>query len=175
MPNRDKYEGGTGNPVHDAYTKGITYGSNSGSSAYDSSAPAVTVNSLGISSDDSEYASKTRAAISRDQWEDYKARFQPYEDRLAAIYKNGGLLEGEAEKIPETVNQSFSTMRGIADRNLSRYGITPTADQAASRDRSSSLDQVLAQVDAQNNLMATADQRKDKIMTGGIDTMNKGG
>ena len=66
-------------------------------------------------------------------------------------------------------------MRGIADRNLSRYGISPTQDQSASRDRMAGLDQVLAQVDAQNNLMATADQRKDKIMTGGIDTMNTGG
>tara|TARA_R110000803_G_scaffold106733_1_gene174817 strand:+ start:9264 stop:9836 length:573 start_codon:yes stop_codon:yes gene_type:complete len=140
-----------------------------------SAAPATTTNSFGINSTDKDYASKTRAAITREQWEDYKARFQPYEDRLAAIYNNGGLLEGEAERIPEAVNQSFSTMRGIADRNLSRYGITPTSDQSVSRDRMAGLDQVLAQVDAQNNLMATADQRKDKIMTGGIDTMNTGG
>jgi hypothetical protein len=172
MPTRDKYEGGSGNPVHDAYTKGITYGSDRNVA---SAATAAKPNDFGISSDDKNYASKTRAAITREQWEDYKERFQPYEDRLAAIYNNGGLLEGEAERIPEAVNQSFSTMRGIADRNLSRYGISPTQDQSASRDRMAGLDQVLAQVDAQNNLMATADQRKDKIMTGGIDTMNTGG
>jgi|TARA_R110000851_G_scaffold297327_1_gene452575 hypothetical protein len=118
-------------------------------------------------------AADINAAITREQWEDYKKRFQPYEDRLAAIYKNGGLMEGEAERIPEAVNQSFTTMRGIADRQLSRYGITPNEDQATSRNRMASLDQAIASVDAQNNLWATADERQDKIMTGGIDTMRQ--
>jgi len=120
-------------------------------------------------------ASAINAAITREQWEDYKKRFQPYEDRLAAIYKNGGMMEGEAERIPEAVNQSFTTMRGIADRQLSRYGISPNEDQAASRNRMASLDQAIASVDAKNNLYATADERQDKIMTGGINTMRQKG
>ena len=119
-------------------------------------------------------AGELNAAITREQWEDYKARFQPYEDRLAAIFKNGGLMEGEAERIPEAGNQSFDTMRGIADRRLSRYGIAPNKDQTTSRDRMASLDKAIASVDAKNNLWATADERQDKIMTGGIDTMRKG-
>lgn len=56
----DKYEGGTGNPVHDAFTKGIIYG---GDRNVASAAPATKTNSFGINSDDKEYASKTRAGF----------------------------------------------------------------------------------------------------------------
>ena len=66
-------------------------------------------------------------------------------------------------------------MRGIADRQLSRYGISPNEDQAVSRNRMASLDQAIASVDAKNNLYATADERQDKIMTGGINTMRQKG
>jgi hypothetical protein len=136
---------------------------------------AVTSDPNSIDASSKGGASAINAAITREQWEDYKKRFQPYEDRLAAIYKNGGMMEGEAERIPEAVNQSFTTMRGIADRQLSRYGISPNEDQAVSRNRMASLDQAIASVDAKNNLYATADERQDKIMTGGINTMRQKG
>jgi hypothetical protein len=153
-------------------------GSSSGGTGSQSSTSSESSTAAGLDSidiDGKEGASEARAAITREQWEDYKLRFLPYEDRLAAIYKNGGLMKGEAEKIPESINQSFDAMQGIADRQLSRYGITASEDQVASRERMSSLDKAMASVDAHNNLWATADERQDKIMTGGIDSMRQEG
>ncbi len=127
------------------------------------------------SGDSIESASDKMARITRDQWEDYKRRFQPYEDRLAAAYANGGLLEGERERIPTAVNQSFDSMRGIADRGLSRYGITSSADETNARDRSMGLNKSLASVDAYNTLYRVADERQDKLMTGGLSGVDSRG
>ena len=166
-----------GGDVDSGSSNNISYATNggnggNGTGARGLSSDTTDINEIDVNSEGG--AGEINAAITREQWEDYKKRFQPYEDRLAAIYKNGGMMEGEAERIPEAVNQSFTTMRGIADRQLSRYGISPNEDQAVSRNRMASLDQAIASVDAKNNLYATADERQDKIMTGGIDTMRKG-
>ena len=163
-----------------AYAGGIGGGADSSSGGTDSqsstSSESETATGLdSIDIDGKKGASEARAAITREQWEDYKLRFLPYEDRLAAIYNNGGLMEGEVERIPESINQSFDAMQGMADRQLSRYGITASEDQTASRERMSSLDKAMASVDAHNNLWATADERQDKIMTGGIDSMRQEG
>jgi len=127
------------------------------------------------SGDSIESASNKMARITREQWEDYKKRFQPYEDRLAAAYANGGLLEGERERIPTAVNQSFDSMRGIADRGLSRYGITSSADETNARDRSMGLNKSLASVDAYNTLYRVADERQDRLMTGGLSGVDSRG
>jgi hypothetical protein len=166
-----------GGDVDSGSSNNISYATNGGNGGNGTGASGLSsdttdINEIDVNSEGG--AGEINAAITREQWEDYKARFQPYEDRLAAIFKNGGLMEGEAERIPEAVNQSFDTMRGIADRRLSRYGIAPNKDQTTSRDRMASLDKAIASVDAKNNLWATADERQDKIMTGGIDTMRKG-
>ena len=109
------------------------------------------------------------------KWEDYKRRFQPYEDRLAAAYANGGLLEGERDRIPTTIDQSFNSMKGIADRGLSRYGMTSSADETKARDRSMGLNKSLASVDAYNTLYRVADERQDKLMTGGLSGVDSRG
>jgi len=128
------------------------------------------------SSDSIESASDKMARITRDQWADYKLRFQPYEDRLAAAFKNGGLLEGERERIPTVVDQSFNSMKGMADRSLSRYGMQSTGLENEARDRSMGLNKSLATVDAYNTLYKTADERQDKLMTGGLSGVTaKGG
>ena len=167
-----------GGDVDSGSSNNISYATNgdnggNGTGARGLSSDTTDINEIDVNSEGG--AGEINAAITREQWEDYKKRFQPYEDRLAAIYKNGGMMEGEAERIPEAVNQSFTTMRGIADRQLSRYGISPNEDQAVSRNRMASLDQAIASVDAKNNLYATADERQDKIMTGGINTMRQKG
>jgi hypothetical protein len=115
------------------------------------------------------------ARITREQWADYKLRFQPYEDRLAAAYANGGLLEGERDRIPTTIDQSFNSMKGIANRGLSRYGISSSQDEMKARDRSMGLNKSLASVDAYNTLYKVADERQDKLMTGGLSGVDSRG
>jgi hypothetical protein len=127
------------------------------------------------SGDSIESASDKMARITREQWADYKLRFQPYEDRLAAAYANGGLLEGERDRIPTTIDQSFNSMKGIANRGLSRYGISSSQDGMKARDRSMGLNKSLASVDAYNTLYKVADERQDKLMTGGLSGVDSRG
>ncbi len=116
--------------------------------------------------DTPEKASEIRARLAREQWEDYKNRFQPYEDRLKTLYESGGLLEGELESIKPNVDAAFDSTRGMVDRNNARYGVEMSADEKANRHRALALSQTAATAGGYNRLWQVGQSRRDQIMTG---------
>ena len=77
-----------------------------------------------------------QAAISRAQFEDYKARFRPLEDQLFA----------EANRPTDPVYANRDLIAGIGERDRSRYGVSLDASEKANLDRGLDLSSTLADV-----------------------------
>lgn len=112
---------------------------------------------------------KVQAAISRAQFEDYKARFRPLEDQLF----------GEVDKPIEPVYANRDLIAGIGARDRNRYGVSLDAGEKANLDRGLDLSSTLADVNSENTARtATRDQRLGLLtdITGlGRDVVNQSG
>jgi hypothetical protein len=110
-----------------------------------------------------------QAALSRLQFEDYKARFRPLEDQLFAM--------ADTPITPAVTNRDL--ISGIGARDRSRYGVSLDSGETANLDRGLDLSATLADVGAQNTARtATRDQRLNLLtdITGlGRDLVNQSG
>lgn len=125
--------------------------------------PAVeNQNQFGIPSSDGKYASRTFAAISRAQFEDYKRRYRPLENQLIAAYDNPNdrrRLIGEAQGL---VTQGFANADAQFKRRAAGLGATLTPEQQQSYSRGQKLRQGLSQVQAVNS---TTRRLRDRDLT----------
>lgn len=95
-----------------------------------------------------------QATISRLQFEDYKNRFRPLEDRLFAA--------AETPIAPTYANRDL--IAGIGARDRSRYGVSLDSGEAANLNRGLDLAATLADVGAENTARtATRDQRLNML------------
>lgn len=109
---------------------------------------------------DSQGASTTRAMISRAQWEDYKTRFQPFEDELIGLYGDEG-LDDQISRNVDAVNTSFDhSVQSAADKRQ-LYNANMTGRQASQHHRNMQMQRGMAQVHATN---MTRLARKDRNM-----------
>jgi hypothetical protein len=113
-------------------------------------------------------ASDRSASILRGQWEDYKVRFQPIEGELMSAYGNKALVDQSIGTAQNFVNQAFDASAGIRQRELSRFGLAETADQAMVNDRKSKLARTASLADAANFTRDRAKDRDKEIAAGGI-------
>ena len=111
-------------------------------------------------------ASDTLAAISRAQWEDYKARFVPLENQLISGYNNAGDRAAQMNAAVNLSNQAFDSSVGMQNRNLSRYGVNTGIGAGATR--SLGLGRTAATVDAMNTSRQHMNSRDQILLTGGI-------
>lgn len=122
-----------------------------------------------LSKDKSKYsASENMAKIARAEWEDYKKRFVPIENRLISEVSDRSLYEEAAERGAQNVGLAFDSQLGINERNNQRLGITQTAEQQEQFTRQAGLQRSLAQVEASNRGREAIDERNLNIMAGGI-------
>ena len=80
-------------------------------------------------------ASDTYAHLVREQWQDYKTRFTPWEDHLINL-ANGqedNLLS--EQRASNAVNNSFGLAQASLGRDRSRLGITLTDEEKANETR----------------------------------------
>jgi|GEM_PF-2956244 hypothetical protein len=116
-------------------------------------------------------AANRYAAISRDQWNDYKKRFQPFEQELIDLAHNDGSEEIEMAK--DYTQSSMDAQKASGELSLSRMGIGMTADQAKASDRSFGIEKMAATVSAMNDAAQHADDRRNAIMTGGMASLSQ--
>lgn len=131
---------------------------------------------LGFSSGDPDNsASKLRAKIAREQWEDYKTRFQPLENVLLGY---AGDREGYVKKAQEgavnRVNQAYSTGQGQAERRLQSYGLNVTPQLQQRIASKLGLQKGLATVQASNLAKRQANEEITGIVGGGLSLGPKG-
>lgn len=115
---------------------------------------------------DKQYASKTQANIARAQWEDYKTRFQPYEDQLAGMLSTDSSTNDMIARAEKSLDTTFATAKTNLGMKQSKYRMTPDATESASMARGMGLDKAATQVGNRNAIRTAAYDRDLEIMTG---------
>jgi len=108
------------------------------------------------------------ARVSRSQWEDYKARFQPLEDELFQAFDNPGLVQASLNDAGRAVEDSFFRANQNLEMNLSRYGLAETADQKRAVDRNAELAKTATLASARNMVRQRAKDRDKELALGSI-------
>lgn len=124
--------------------------------------PAATTNQFGIAEGDDKYASRTFAAISRAQFDDYKQRYRPLERQLIGAFDNAADRQNLTGQATGFVNQGFANADAQFRRRSAGLGATLTPEQEQSYQRSQGLRQGLAQVQAVNS---TTRQLRDRDLS----------
>lgn len=92
-----------------------------------------------------------QAALTRAQWDLFEKTFQEGEDALLDFARDKTQPDKYAAMAGDDARQAYSLTEGMADRRLSRYGVTMDADQKAVSSRLRGLEQGLSIVGAENN------------------------
>jgi len=110
-------------------------------------------------------ASDTLAAINREQWDDYKARFIPLENKLIDAYDNPELRNKRMSAVTDYASNAADSARGVASRTMSRYGVDGNT-QAGNRE--AVLAKTTSIVDAQNTNRDQMNARDQLLLAGGL-------
>ena len=109
------------------------------------------------------YAADTYAKITREQYQDWKARFYPKQQELMELATNGQLLREQLGRVDENnANALRSAQQATANRNA-RMGVATTTN---ANDNSSSLNTSLAVAAAENGTRRAAEERNLSILAG---------
>lgn len=114
---------------------------------------------------DKEYASKTMAALTRAEWEDYKTRFQPYEKKLKQL-AIGGDVNTQIDTAKGLVDASFGQASAAMDQQLDKYGVSADQQTQQANNRSLSLSHASSLAGAENNVRLTNYDRQNELMAG---------
>lgn len=123
-------------------------------------------NYLGISMGDKNYASKTRGAIARNEWDDYLARFAPVENKLLSLYDNPLLKQESIARAGQQVDSAFGRLPEQQDRYLRGLNVQLSPEEQAARERSNALSHSLAGVSARNSTIDANRELDYQIATG---------
>ena len=112
-------------------------------------------------------ASRTRAWISRDQWNDYKNRFAPREDELLDKVTGAELLDERLSAISVNNKRAYESATLGAEMRRDRYGLNPSAMQRSAIDRNLHTNSVLTEIDSKNKTRQHIDDRNINVLGGG--------
>ncbi|WLD56876.1 hypothetical protein NFC81_09045 [Salinispirillum sp. LH 10-3-1] len=112
-------------------------------------------------------ASDTMAEIHREQWEDWKNRYQSRLIDLANQAQSGELTRKDIQRADQSVTSAFSGQRDSIQKTNSGLGIQPTAQQKESSDRALGLAEASGRVGARNQARIAGEDRDMQILAGG--------
>jgi hypothetical protein len=84
-------------------------------------------------------ASQQFANVLMGQWQDYRARFVPYQNELLNTVNSRSMAEQDERFARTSVQQAFDAQRGAQTRDLGRMGVVMTAPQRAAVDQGAKL------------------------------------
>jgi len=116
---------------------------------------------------DDDYASKMRAWIARQEWQDYLARFAPVEEELLGMVGNKELLNSELEQADKNMQSSFRTAEQMQNIERQRYGLALNDRNAIRNKAALELEKTAATAQALNDVRAAAKDRDLAILGGG--------
>jgi len=124
-----------------------------------------------VNPNDKEFASKTYANLVYSQWEDYLARFNPYEKRTMDLAESKELLNQQLSRVTTNVNNSFSTPNMNAGAlQQRRYGITDNAEQSTASGNKRDMNQALSMAHGKNNTRVANQDMRMGLVTGSDST-----
>ena len=116
----------------------------------------------------SESAQKNRAKVARAEFEDWKTRFRPVEQELIGQIGDPGVYRENVDRATESVDTAFTTGAGETQRNLSRYGVQPSAIESTQQQRQYGLSKAKATAEAANRSRSAVKNREMQVMAGGL-------
>lgn len=114
-------------------------------------------------------ASNLRSRIAREQWEDYKTRFQPLENTLLNLVGNRQkFVTEQVNNAQGLINKQFASAPGQIERRIHSYGLSISPEQQQQIDNRMSYDKSLAMVQGSNMAKRTADDQITELIGGGL-------
>ena len=128
--------------------------------------PAPAETGPNIKPKDKQYASKTRAWMTRDVWRDYQERFQPYEARLLDAVTGEELLDERLSAISINNQAAFDAASQASELSRARYGTARPAVHQQAADRNMHNAQVVSRINAENQTRTHIDDRDMNALAG---------
>lgn len=108
------------------------------------------------------------AGLLREQWDEYRRRYRPYEDELLGTVGNPMLLQQDIARSQDYVDSSFAGQAQSNERRLRGLGVTLDPQEQASYDKKLAVGKGLAEVDAGNKTVRRSTDRDLSLLTGGF-------
>ena len=112
-------------------------------------------------------ASETLAQIHREEWEDWKDRFQPRLEDLARQAQSGELTKADVKRADKSVVSSFDRSEDAQKLRLSRLGLQQDSRQSAASKRMLGLNETATRASVRNNTRIAGQDRDMQILAGG--------
>lgn len=107
------------------------------------------------------------AAVSREQFENYKKFGYPIEDSLIGMIGDKAALGANMERAQGIASTIGSVAASETDRNMRGYGIATTQDQEATNLRLNNLSTTASMANARNFVRGATLDREKQIIVGG--------
>ncbi|MCC4269217.1 hypothetical protein LL254_00655 [Marinobacter nauticus] len=117
-------------------------------------------------------ASTLLGQLSRAQWEDWKARYLPRVEQLAAEATDPNAALNAATQAKDAVGLAFDSAETVNNQNRQRYGVALTPAQLEAQDRAMKIGRSAATVSAGNEARISALDRQQAILAGGMGLSN---
>ena len=111
--------------------------------------------------------SETLARIYRNQWTDWKNRFQPRLEQLAGYVGTGELTRQSVGLAENSMQNAIYSNARTFERNNERLGIQMTPAQEKAAARTANLTMAAATTDAMNRARIAGEDRDMQILAGG--------
>ncbi len=119
-------------------------------------------------------ASNLRAKIAREQWEDYKTRFRPLEDKLLGLANNRNeFITKNREQAVGSVDSAYNQAPDQINRRLTSYGVQVTPEMQDRIGKTLGLQKSLSEVQASNMSDRLSKDQLQGIVGGGLFTGNR--
>lgn len=118
-----------------------------------------------------EFASGKRATLIRAQWDDYKKRFRPVEDKLISDMGTGIHSKFNQEGLDnaqKSVNTAYVGAVDMQNRDMARIGITNNAQQQQAMDTTVDINKSQSMDNATNSARQWDIDRKNAVISGGL-------
>jgi hypothetical protein len=111
-------------------------------------------------------AAKQRADLTREQWDDYKKRYAPWEDKLVSFIDDPTTKQAGVDRATAAVNTTYKSGLGQYNRNRMRLG--ESTNNTALESRELALGKTKSMTQAVNDARSYADDRREKVQTSGL-------
>jgi len=108
-------------------------------------------------------ASDTYASIMRDQYDDWKTRFYPEQQKLMNLATSGELMTNQLARVDATTANSVNNAQVAQNNTMARMGVSSATD---GNDNSLGLKASLATATAKNGARSAEQERQINILSG---------
>lgn len=117
-------------------------------------------------------ASELLGKLNRAQWRDWRDRFAPYIEDLAAAAQNSGAPASAGRQASLAMGTAFDANQQAREQDRQAFGLQQTGAQAEVDDRRSALQRRASMVSAGNQARISAQDRQQSILAGGMGLSN---